>query len=218
MASTSTPGCGTRATWSSRTAIRPAATGSPHVDWDRTRAFTLGLTGIFINRKGREAKGIVEKGPELDALCAELKEKLEKLVDPKNGNSVVKEAFVTGELHSGPYADMAPEILVGYEKGFRHSWDCATGAVSADVFTDNTKSWSGDHCVDPRLVPGAFWCNREVMTARPNIMDIAPTALDLFGVKAPGYMQGTSLFQPRIEEAPDASEGGDLAASEKAAS
>ncbi len=168
-----------------------------NVDWSKTRAFTLGLTGIFINRKGREAQGIVEEGAELEALSAEIKEKLEALTDPKNGKSVVKEAFLTKKLHDGPYADMAPEILVGYEKGFRHSWDCATGAVSEEIFTDNTKSWSGDHCVDPRLVPGVFWCNREVNTEEPNIMDIAPTALDLFGVPIPKYMQGAPLFGDR---------------------
>jgi len=166
------------------------------VDWSKTRAFTLGLTGIFINRKGREAQGIVEKGPEMDALCAELKEKLEKLEDPKSGASVIKEAIITKEIHHGPYADMAPEILLGYEKGFRHSWDCATGSVSEEIFSDNTKSWSGDHCVDPRLVPGVFWCNRKINTDTPNIMDLAPTALDLFGVDTPGYMQGRSLFGP----------------------
>jgi predicted AlkP superfamily phosphohydrolase/phosphomutase len=165
-----------------------------HVDWDKTRAFTLGLTGIFINRKGREAKGIVEKGPELDALCAEIKAKLERLVDPQNGENVVKEAFLTRELHSGPYADTAPEILVGYHRGYRHSWDCATGAVSAEVFSDNTKSWSGDHCVDPRLVPGVFWCNRKISVPDPNILDIAPTTLELFGVEVPRYMQGRNLF------------------------
>jgi len=166
------------------------------VDWDKTRAFTLGLTGIFINRKGREAKGIVEKGPELDALCAEIKGKLEQLIDPKTGQRVINEAFITSDLHSGPYADMAPEVLVGYCRGFRHSWDCATGSVSSEVFTDNTKSWSGDHCVDPRLVPGVFWCNRAISTDNPNLLDIAPTALELFGVEVPRYMQGKSLFQP----------------------
>lgn len=164
------------------------------VDWEKTRAFTLGLTGIFVNRKGREAKGIVEPGPELEALCAEIKAKLEKLLDPVSGEHVVKEAFVTRKIHQGPYADMAPEILVGYHKGFRHSWDCATGAVSREIFTDNTKSWSGDHCVDPRLVPGVFWCNRKISVSDPNLLDLAPTALDLFGVQAPSYMQGRKLF------------------------
>jgi len=164
------------------------------VDWKRTRAFTLGLTGVFINRTGRERDGIVAKGPELDALCRELKEKIEALVDPKSGKSVVNEVFLTSEIHDGPYADVAPELIIGYHKGFRHSWDCATGSVSKDVFTDNTKSWSGDHCIDPRLVPGVLWCNRKINTAEPSLADIAPTALDLFGVPIPGYMRGKPLF------------------------
>jgi predicted AlkP superfamily phosphohydrolase/phosphomutase len=133
----------------------------------------------------------------MEALCAEIKEKLERLVDPKTGDPVVKEAFLTQKEHDGPYADMAPEILVGYHRGYRHSWDCATGAVSEAVFTDNKKSWSGDHCVDPRLVPGVFWCNRAINTETPSIMDIAPTALDLFGVPIPRYMQGSPLFGDR---------------------
>jgi len=170
------------------------------VDWTKTKAFTLGLTGIFINRKGREAQGIVEPGPELEALCAEIKQKLEALTDPKDGASVVKECFLTRGLHSGPYADLAPELLIGYHKGFRHSWDCATGSVSKDVFSDNTKSWSGDHCVDPRLVPGVIWCNRELNTDTPGIMDLAPTVLEQFGVDIPRYMQGQSVFGPRPSE------------------
>ena len=38
------------------------------IDWDRTRAFALGLTGVFINRRGREKSGIVEEGAEYQEL------------------------------------------------------------------------------------------------------------------------------------------------------
>ena len=168
-----------------------------NVDWEKTRAFTLGLTGVFVNRKGRERNGIVEPGPELEAFTEELKDKLEKLTDPKTGEPVISEVFLTRHYHDGPYADMAPELLIGYQKGYRHSWDCATGSVTEDVFSDNTKSWSGDHCVDPRLVPGVFWCNRAIDTDEPALADLGPTALDLFGVEIPGYMQGASLFGER---------------------
>ena len=171
------------------------------VDWERTKAFTIGLTGIFINRKDREAKGTVGKD-EVPALCREIKAKLEALRDPLDGKQVVRELFLTAELHSGPYADMAPELLVGYERGFRHSWDCATGSVSRAIFTDNTKSWSGDHCVDPRLVPGVFWCNRKVAKEKPELLDMAPTVLDLFGVAIPRYMQGKPLFGDEPAETP----------------
>ncbi|MCB9909551.1 MAG: alkaline phosphatase family protein [Planctomycetes bacterium] len=168
------------------------------VDWSRTRAFTLGLTGIFLNRKGRERHGIVEPGEESDALCREIKAKLDRLQDPVTGETIMNSVFLTREVHSGPYADLAPELLIGYKRGYRHSWDCATGAVSSEVFTDNTKSWSGDHCVDPRLVPGVFWCNRTINTDAPSLMDLAPTALDLFGVPIPGYMMGAPLFGERV--------------------
>ena len=170
------------------------------VDWEKTRAFTLGLTGIFINKKGRERHGIVEPGEEAAKLAAELKQKLERLVDPQSGDEVVHEVFLTEQVHDGPYADLAPELLIGYHKGFRHSWDCATGAASKEIFTDNTKSWSGDHCVDPRLVPGVLWCSRDVNTEAPTLADLAPTALDLFGVEIPAYMMGAPLFGPRTRE------------------
>ncbi len=168
-----------------------------YVDWTKTRAFTLGLTGIFINREGRERDGIVGKGEETDALCREIQGKLEKLADPKTGETIMNEVFLTREVHDGPYADLAPELLIGYKRGYRHSWDCATGAVSKDVFSDNTKSWSGDHCVDPRLVPGVFFCNRKINTETPALLDLAPTALDLFGVDIPAYMMGATLFGDR---------------------
>ena len=164
------------------------------VDWSRTKAFTLGLTGLFVNRVGRERDGIVKPGAELDQLCRELKTKLEALRDPATGEPAIREVFLTREMHAGPYADAAPELLIGYHKGYRHSWDCATGAVTRDVFTDNTRSWSGDHCVDPRLVPGVFWCNRKVESREAALVDLAPTILDLFGVPIPGYMQGRALF------------------------
>ena len=32
------------------------------VDWSRTRAYTFGLAGVYINQKGREAEGIVDPG------------------------------------------------------------------------------------------------------------------------------------------------------------
>ena len=170
------------------------------VDWTRTRAFTLGLTGIFLNRIGRERGGIVEPGDDAQALCLEIQEKLERLVDPQSGETILNSVFITKDVHSGPYADLAPELLIGYKRGYRHSWDCATGAVSKEVFTDNTKSWSGDHCVDPRLVPGVFWCNREINTKTPNLMDLAPTVLEQFGVEVPGYMMGAPLFGERTRK------------------
>ena len=79
--------------------------------------------------------------------------------------------------YRGPYLDQSPDLVVGYADGYRVSWDAAVGKVAGDVVSDNRKCWSGDHCVDPRLVPGVLFCNRPVPVEDPSIVDLAPTIL-----------------------------------------
>jgi predicted AlkP superfamily phosphohydrolase/phosphomutase len=165
------------------------------VDWTKTRAFSLGLTGLFINRKGRESSGIVAEGAEYDALVDEIARKLERLVDPATKTPAIRKVEIAARLFAdGPQKLDAPDLLVGYEGGFRNSWECATGAVTPDVFTDNTKSWSGDHCVDPAIVPGVLFCNRPLAIAEPHLMDVPASVMRLFGHEPPAEMKGRFLF------------------------
>lgn len=163
------------------------------VDWTRTKAYCLGLTGMFFNVKGREQHGIVAPGAEVAALKREIIGKLNGLLDSETGAVGIREAFDTSALYSGPYLENAPDLLIGYNAGYRTSWDCATGVVAAPVFEDNVKAWSGDHCIDPRLVPGVFFCNRSIESEDPALIDIAPTALKLFGIEPPAHMDGRAL-------------------------
>ena len=178
--------------------LKPGADGSSEwlqeVDWSRTRAYALGLTGMFLNIRGREAEGIVEPGEEAQALKTELAARLTGLYDDEAGEVGISEAFDTAKLYTGPYIGNAPDLLIGYNHGYRTSWDCATGVVNGPVFEDNTKAWSGDHCVDPRLVPGVLFCSHRVDRASASLIDIAPTALELFGVAPPAHMEGKALF------------------------
>jgi predicted AlkP superfamily phosphohydrolase/phosphomutase len=164
------------------------------VDWSRTKAYVLGLTGMWLNVKGREAHGIVEPGKEAQALRAELISKLRGLRDEEKGEVGINEMFDTDKLYSGPYMSDAPDLIIGYNPGYRVSWDCATGVVAGPVFEDNTKAWSGDHCIDPRLVPGVFFCTKKIQKKDPALIDIAPTTLKLFGVDPPKHMDGAPLF------------------------
>ena len=109
-----------------------------------------------MNRRGRETSGIVAEGSEYRRLVQELAEKLGALVDPQTGERCVRRVAVSHQFFRGPYRFDAPDLLIGWEGGYRHSWECATGQVTETVFTDNTKSWSGDHCVDPSIVPGVL--------------------------------------------------------------
>jgi predicted AlkP superfamily phosphohydrolase/phosphomutase len=177
--------------------LKPGADGTSEwlrdVDWSGTRAYALGLTGMFLNLKGREAEGIVEPGEDAAALKAEIARKLRGLRDEEKKAVGVNEAFDTAKIYDGPYLESAPDFVIGYNAGYRTSWDCATGVVAGPVFEDNVKAWSGDHCIDPRLVPGVFFCNRTVASEEPALVDIAPTALKLFGIEPPAHMDGRPL-------------------------
>jgi len=164
------------------------------VDWSKTKAYSLGLAGIFLNLKGRESQGIVKPGAEAKNLKEELISKLNGLRDEEKDVVGIKEVFDSSKVLSGPYVENAHDLIIGYNPGYRACWDAVTGKVGAVVFSDNTKSWGSDHCIDPRQVPGVFFCNRKWNPTDPKIIDIAPTVLDLFGVSKPAYFDGNSII------------------------
>ncbi|MBZ5705468.1 MAG: alkaline phosphatase family protein [Acidobacteriia bacterium] len=159
------------------------------VDWSRTRAYTMGLNGLYLNVKGRERQGIVEPGA-AEALKNELRTKLNGLADPASGKIGITGVFDCDAVYAGPYVDNAPDLIIGYGDGFRASWDSVMGKVTEKIFEDNLKAWSGDHCIDPRLVPGVLFCNRKIADEKPAIVDVAPTILKLFGLGLPAHFDG----------------------------
>jgi predicted AlkP superfamily phosphohydrolase/phosphomutase len=167
------------------------------VDWSKTRAYAVGLVGIFLNIRGREAEGIVSPGEEANTVKRQIANKLQDLVDDEIGDVAINEAFDTDVLYRGPYKGNAPDLLMGYNHGYRISWDCASGVVAGPVFEDNVKAWSGDHIVDPRLVPGIMLCNHDVSSDDPHIVDLAPTVLTLFGIRPAAHMDGRPLLNER---------------------
>ncbi len=187
-------------------ALKEGATGEADllrdVDWSRTRAYCLGLAGLFLNIKGRESQGIVEPGEAVRALKIEIADKLHNFRDEDKGEVGINEVFDTAKIYSGPYTANAPDFIVGFNSGYRTSWDCANGIVAGDLFEDNVKPWSGDHGVDPRLVPGILFCNRKVEAEDPSLLDLAPSILTLFGIEPPKHMEGKPLF--RVESFGDA--------------
>ncbi len=163
------------------------------VDWSQTRAFAIGLAGIYINIKDKYAQGIVAPGGETDRLREEISQRLTALIDPQNESSAVKRVYIAAKFYKGPYRESGPDLIVGYERGYRVSWETAIGRTTDNVFHANKKAWSGDHCVDPSLVPGILFCNRVVENENPRLIDIGPTVLSMFGADVPDYMDGKVL-------------------------
>jgi predicted AlkP superfamily phosphohydrolase/phosphomutase len=163
-----------------------------YVDWKRTSAYALGFGSIYLNLKGRERNGIVEPHQAdtvLDKVVSELKE----LTDIKNGRKAVKEVYKSQDIYSGDQAASAPDLVVGFNDGFRASWQTAIGGAPAVLIEDNLKKWSGDHIVDASLVPGILLANFPINKPEPHQIDIAPTVLNFFGLDVQD-MEGDSLL------------------------
>lgn len=160
---------------------------------DATRAYALGLAGIYLNLQGREAKGIVSRieAPQVQKQIVEL---LTGLRDTELGQVAVRSVLSREQIYHGPYVENAPDLIVNLAAGYRVSWDTPMGGVPAGLFEDNDKRWAGDHVVDPALVPGVLFMNRPFDAARgPSLLDIAPTILNHLGVAKGSTMEGVSL-------------------------
>lgn len=165
-----------------------------NVDWEKTKAFSVGFTSVYLNLKGRESKGIVEPGDEEKKVKEELTEVLTKLKDPKNdGQSPIREIYDGKTLYSGQQESEAPDLVVGFNHNYRASWQTAIGGAPATIIDDNDKRWSGDHLMDANTVPGIFFTNQKVSIKNPTVLDVAPTVLKCLDLPTE-KMQGKILL------------------------
>src|SRR5204862_771157 len=70
------------------------------VDWSRTKAYGLGLNGLYLNLKGRERDGIVEPGEEAEQLLVELTNRLEAQKD-YDGRPVIRTVYRASQVYAG---------------------------------------------------------------------------------------------------------------------
>ncbi len=166
-----------------------------YVDWKKTQAYALGFGSIYLNLRGREKNGIVDPATEADAVSDRIIAGLTGLTDPGNGQPVVRNVYRSNDIYSGARAADAPDLVIGFQDGYRVSWQTAVGGSPPEIIGDNLKKWSGDHIIDPSIVPGILLTNFRTGRDRPGLMDIAPTVLDCFGMSAEGVMEGKSLLQ-----------------------
>jgi predicted AlkP superfamily phosphohydrolase/phosphomutase len=163
------------------------------VDWSRTVAYGLGINGLYVNLKGRERDGIVEPGDEKEALLTELVTRLEAVTD-ENGQRVIRHAYRADKVYAGTATALAPDLIVGYCRGYRASWATAKGDLTQEVLLPNDSAWSADHCADALEVPGVLFSNRAIRAKNPKLIDVAPSILTVFGLPVPSSMTGENIF------------------------
>jgi predicted AlkP superfamily phosphohydrolase/phosphomutase len=175
----------------------PTKTGNDeefvHVDWDKTQAYALGLNGIYLNLHGRENGGIVEIQDKQEVLD-DIAKKLLEFRDPTTGEHVVDKVYFSESTYRGHNLKNAPDIIVGFRRGYRASWQTALGAVPPVALEDNDQAWIGDHCMAADEVPGVLLSNRKFRSTHPQMYDVPVTILSEFGVPPISGMLGQSVF------------------------
>ncbi len=161
------------------------------IAWEGTSAYGLGLNALYLNLRGREERGAVapEDG---DSRLRELAEKLLALRDPRDGRQVVERVYrVEGATADGA----APDLLIGYARGYRASGAAALGRIEAEVLSDNHSPWSGDHCMAAHTVPGVLVSSLPLRPgAAPHLRDLPVSILEHYGIGRPEAMTGRPVW------------------------
>ena len=140
------------------------------VDWTKTRAYAVGFNSIFLNLKGRENEGIVK--PEQ---ASYLKEELAKNLSTLKDDEIYVIDKISDAEKNGKLENLGnkPDLIAGYTKNYRCSWQSAIGGVGDNlVFEANKKKWSGDHCCNPIKVPGVIFSSEKLSADKISVLDI----------------------------------------------
>jgi predicted AlkP superfamily phosphohydrolase/phosphomutase len=172
---------------------RAGATPLEEINWDASRAYGIGLQGLYLNLREREKFGTVRKG-DSDRLLDEIAARLLEVRDPRNGQPVVHRVYKSRETFRGAAMGQAPDMVIGFARGYRIAWDSVLGKDTGQLLADNTDKWSGDHSMAADLVPGVLLSNRRLGAPSPSLADLGPTILEMFGAPRAVGMEGRSIF------------------------
>jgi predicted AlkP superfamily phosphohydrolase/phosphomutase len=167
------------------------------VDWSRTVAYSIGHVGqIYVNLRGREPQGIVERGPEYEAVRREVIDALQELRHPRTGKGMVDEVIPGDEVVHGPYASRSADLHLVLD-GYRA---IAFPLFAADrrVVTRQIRGDSGCHRRHGVLIAWGDGIRAGEIATGAHIMDLTPTILHLMRLPVPDDMDGrvlTSLLE-----------------------
>jgi predicted AlkP superfamily phosphohydrolase/phosphomutase len=166
-----------------------------NTDWEHTYAYGLGINSLYLNLRGREKCGVVSPGRQADTLIRDIAGKLQAEKDPKTGQPVFSHVYRGSDIYRGQCASQAPDLVLGYNHGYRASWKTILGAYETDVIADNRDCWSGDHCMDVEGLSGVLLSNKRIAADHPALTDLSPTILAEFGLDPTEGSEGKVVLE-----------------------
>jgi predicted AlkP superfamily phosphohydrolase/phosphomutase len=168
------------------------------VDWRNTVAYPASISesGIWINKAGRQARGVVEKDR-----CDELLERIivQLVKTAPKGHRPIERVFRREEVLSGPYLDEAPDLLIKTSDTY----------IVDDAAADSEISPSTRETATHRTF-GIFSAHgqgfrRGVDLGELSIVDVLPTVLAAAGIPIPENIEGIPALKafespPRLIE------------------
>jgi predicted AlkP superfamily phosphohydrolase/phosphomutase len=106
----------------------------------------------------------------------------------------VRNAWLSSEIYSPARRDEAPDVVVGFDAGYGCSDDSTLGGTAAVVIEDQRRGFTGNHLMDPEVVPGVLLVNRKLSTDGHDLTDLTATLLHHYGLPPAEGMIGHSIF------------------------
>jgi predicted AlkP superfamily phosphohydrolase/phosphomutase len=173
------------------------------VDWSRTVAFSKGNYGqIFINLRGREAKGSVEPGAEYERTITKITDKLRALEEPGTGEPLIGPIWRREDLYSGAHIEESPDIQ--FLPRDMANKPLGTLDLTSNKFITPVYGNSGDHRMHGIMLGRGPELRQGMEVSGARIIDYAPTILHSFGVDIPSDMDGRVLEEIFTSEYMDA--------------
>jgi predicted AlkP superfamily phosphohydrolase/phosphomutase len=165
------------------------------VDWSRTMAWGDGgyYGRIFLNVQGREPQGIIPPA-EYESVRDRLAVDIANIPDP-GGNPIGTVVFKPEEIYR-TVNNVAPDLIVYFGN---LSWRSVGSFGHGDIhtFENDTGPDDANHAENGIWIysrPGQDLGGRQLPDTQ--LMDFAPTVLDIFGLPIPADMQGRVIPHP----------------------
>ena len=182
-------------TWLAQNGYLSYATGAPQGLADvapESIAYSFDPGRIYLNVRGREANGHIEPGAEYERIRSELADALAAMTDPDTGEAMVKRVIPREELYSGGAYEAAPDLVMDMVDGYD-----AKGPFGKADLTFKGRALVGMHTTPDALLSVS---GLDLESARPHIIDVAPTILDTLSVPVPDDMDGRSLARAMVTD------------------
>jgi predicted AlkP superfamily phosphohydrolase/phosphomutase len=156
------------------------------VDWSRTRAYADAF-GIYVNRKGRETRGIVASDQEYERVRDEIIARLGELRDRRAGGKLVDVAVRREEVYTGDHLASAPDILFRIRNlSYLLNRSFYFRRLAMRVRT-------GNHRMEGILIATGRGVRGAATVDGAAVVDLAPTILHALGLGVPDDMDGEVL-------------------------